>query len=80
MCVLLTTQLLWLVGRLGIRKQVLQHQLVVCRYSDLPYLVHNRCVIDVYGDVFVLSCLLLDSSVGVGAFVIELSQISSFSS
>ena len=36
-----------------------------------------RCVIKVFGDVFMLSRCLLDFSVDVGAFVIGLSQISS---
>ena len=39
--------------------------------------VLNRCVIEVFGDIFVLSRCFLDLSVGVGAFVIALSQISS---
>ena len=40
--------------------------------------VRNRCAIAVFGEVFVLSQCFLDFSVGVGAFVIGLSQISSF--
>ena len=40
--------------------------------------VHNRCVIEVFGGVFVLSRCFLDFSVGVGAFVIGMSRISSF--
>ena len=46
--------------------------------SDSPKLVRNRCVIESFGDVFVLSCCPFDISVDVGAFVIGLSQISSF--
>ena len=46
--------------------------------SDHPKSVRNRCVIDDFGGVFVLSRCILDFSVGVGAFVIGLSQISSF--
>ena len=46
--------------------------------TDRPMSVRNRCVIEVFGGVFVLSRCLLDFSVGVGAFVIGLSQISFF--
>ena len=47
--------------------------------TDRPKSVRNRCVIEVFGVVFVLtSCCVLDVSVGVGAFIIRLSQISSF--
>ena len=43
-----------------------------------PKSVRNRCVIEVVGGVFMFSRCFLDFSVGVGAFVIGLSQISSF--
>ena len=46
--------------------------------TDRPKSVRNRCVIEVFGGVFVLSRCFLDMSVGVGAFVKGLSQISSF--
>ena len=46
--------------------------------TDHPMSVTNRCVIEVFGGVFMLSRCFLDISVGVGAFVIGLSQISSF--
>ena len=46
--------------------------------SDRPKSVRNRCVIELFGDVFVLSCCPFDISGGIGAFVIGLSQISSF--
>ena len=46
--------------------------------TDRPKLVCNCCVIEVFDNVFVLSHCFLDFSVGVGAFVIGLSQISSF--
>ena len=46
--------------------------------TDHPKSVRNRCVIEVFGGVFVLSRCFSDFSVGVGAFVIGLSQISSF--
>ena len=40
--------------------------------------VRNRCVIEVFGGVFVLSSGVLDFASGVGIIVIGLSQISSF--
>ena len=43
-----------------------------------PKSVRNRCVIEVFGGVCVLSRWFLEFSVGVGAFVIRMSQISSF--
>ena len=46
--------------------------------TDRHKLVCNRCVIQVFGGVFMLSRCFLDFSVGVGTFVIGLSQISSF--
>ena len=46
--------------------------------TDRPKSVRNRCVIEVFGGVFVLSRRFLDLSVGVGVFVIRLSQISFF--
>ena len=44
------------------------------RSMSVPY----QFVIEVFGGVFVLSFSFLDFSVGAGAFVIGLSQISSF--
>ena len=52
--------------------------LAVVTQTDRPKSVRNRCVIEVFGDVFRVSSCFLDFSVGVGAFVIGLSQISSF--
>ena len=46
--------------------------------TDRPKSVRNRCVIEVFGGVLYAVTLLLDLSVGVGAFVIGL--ISSFCS
>ena len=47
--------------------------------TDRAETVQNRCVIEVFECVCVLSCcFLVFFSVGVGAFVIRLSQISSF--
>ena len=45
--------------------------------TDRPRSVCNRCAIEVFGGVFVLSRCFVDFSVGVGAFGIGLSQISS---
>ena len=45
--------------------------------ADRPVSVCNRCVIEVFGGV--LCCpLVFEFSVGIGVFVIGLSQISSF--
>ena len=46
--------------------------------TDRPKSVRNRCVIEVFGGVCVLSRCFLGFSVGVGAFVIGLSLVSSF--
>ena len=46
--------------------------------TDRPKSVRNRCVIELFAASFVLSLCPFDISVGVGAFVIGLSQISSF--
>ena len=46
--------------------------------TDRPKSVRNRCVIKVFGGVFMLSRCFLDCSVGVGVFFTGLSQISSF--
>ena len=73
--VLLITRLLRLVGKLSARKP---SGVAVVTPTDCPKSVCNRCVIEVFGRVFVLSRCFLDFSVGVGAFVIGLSQISSF--
>ena len=47
--------------------------------TDRPKSVRNRCEIEVFGGVFAFSLCFLDISVGVRAFVIDFSQISSFS-
>ena len=46
--------------------------------TDRPKSVHNRCLIERFVALFVLSLCPFDISVCVGAFVIGLSQISSF--
>ena len=52
--------------------------MAVVTTSDCPQSVRFRCVIECSDGVFVLSHCFLDFSVGVRAFVIGLSQISSF--
>ena len=54
-----------------IRKNTLQN------FTVLSWFL-NRFVIEVFGGVFVWSCCFVDFSVGIGAFIIGLSQISSF--
>ena len=46
--------------------------------TDRHKSARNRCVMEVFGGVFVLWCCFLNFSVGVGYFVIGLSQIYSF--
>ena len=50
----------------------------VVTITDRPKLVCNRCVIDLFVALFVLSLCPVDISAGVWAFVIGLSQVSSF--
>ena len=78
MCVLLITRLLWLVGRWA-RKPVNHTSWVaLVTPTDRPKSVRNRCLIELFcGVVCVVTCPF-DISVGVGAFVIGLGQISSF--
>ena len=52
--------------------------MTIVTQTDRPKSVRNRCIIEVFGGVFVLSRSFLDFSLDVGAFVIGLSQISSF--
>ena len=78
MYVLLITRLLRGVGRWA-RKPVNHTSWVaVVTPTDSPKSVRNRCLIELFVALFVLSLCPFDISVGVGAFVIELSQISSF--
>ena len=78
MCVLLITRLLLLVGRWA-RKPVNHTSWVaLVTPTDRPKSVRNRCLIELFcGVVCVVTCPF-DISVGVGAFVIGLGQISSF--
>ena len=77
MCVLLITRLLQLVGRWA-RKPVNHTSWVaLVTPTDRPKSVRNRCLIELFCCVCVVTCPF-DISVGVGAFVIGLDQISSF--
>ena len=69
MCVGLIVQLLPLVDRLGSVHQF-NHIIwvAVVTPTDRPESVRNRCVIYIFGGVFVLSCCLLNLYVGVGAY------------
>ena len=78
-CVLLITRLLLLVGRLSARKPVYHSSRVaVVTPTDRPKSAHNRCVINVLVAFFELSCCIFDLFCGCRAFVIGLSQISSY--
>ena len=76
MCVLLITRLLRL--RALVNRFNHTSGVTVVTPTDLPKSVRNRCVIKVFGGVFMLSRCFLNFSLGVGAFVTELSQTSSF--
>ena len=52
--------------------------MAIITLTGRPRSVRNRCVIEVFDGVFVLSRFFLDFSVGVGASGIGLSQMSSF--
>ena len=80
MCVLLITRFLRLVGREWNLVNRFNHTslVAVVTPTERPKSVRNRCVIEVFSCVFVLSSCFLDFSVGVGALVIGLSQIFSF--
>ena len=78
MCVLLITRLLRGVGRWA-RKPVNHTSWVaVVTPTDRPKSVRNRCLIELFVALLMLSLCPFYISVGVGAFVIGLSQISSF--
>ena len=78
MYVLLITRLLRLVGRWA-RKPVNHTSWVaVVTPTDRPKSVRNRYVIELFCGVVYVVTLPFDISVGVWAFVIGLSQISSF--
>ena len=78
MCVLLITRLLWLVGRWA-RKPVNHTSWVaLVTPTDHPKSVRNLCLIEPFCGVVCAVTCPFDISVGVGAFVIGLGQISSF--
>ena len=78
MCVLLITRLMQLVGRWA-RKPVNHTSWVaLVTPTDRPKSVRNRCLIELFCDVVCVVTCPFDISVGVGAFVIGLGQISSF--
>ena len=78
MCVLLITWLLRLVGRWARKPVNHTSRVALVTPTDRPKSVRNRCLIELFcGVVCVVTCPF-DISVGVGAFVIELGQISSF--
>ena len=78
MCVLLMTRLLRLVGRWA-RKPVNHTSWVaVVIPNDRPKSVRNRCLIELFCGVVCVVTYPSNISVGVGAFVIGLGQISSF--
>ena len=80
MCVLtLDYTTIAVIGKVGPVKPVNHTSWVtVITPTDRPKSVHNRCVIELFGDVFVLSHCPFDISVCIGAFVVGLIQISSF--
>ena len=78
MCVLLITRLLRLVGRWA-RKPVNHTSWVaLVTPTDRPKSVRNRCLIELFCGVVCVVICPFDISVGVGAFVTGLGQISSF--
>ena len=52
--------------------------MAIVNLTDRPKLVRNRCVIEVFGSIFVLSHCLFDFSDGVGAFVIDRTESDRF--
>ena len=80
MSFLLQTLLLRGVGRWAHKPLNHTSWVAVVTPTDRPKSVRNRCLIERFLTLFVLSLCPFDISVGVGAFVIGLGQISSFSS
>ena len=79
MYVLLITRMLRGVGRWASKPVNHISWVAVVTPTDRPKSVRNRCLIELFFvALFVLSLCPFDISVGVGAFVIGLSQISSF--
>ena len=69
-CVLTEYYLFWVVH--------LTSWVAVVTPTDRPKSARNRCVFELFVALFVLSFCPFDNSAGVGAYVIGLSQISSF--
>ena len=65
-------------GKVGPVNQVNTSWVAIVTPTDRPKSVRNRSVIEFFVALFVLSFCPLDISVGVGAFVIGLSQMPSF--
>ena len=59
-------------------KAVLRSFVAVVTPTDRPKSVRNRCLIQLFVALFMMSLCPFDISVGVGAFVKGLGQISSF--
>ena len=78
MCVLLITRLLRGVGRWACKPVNHTSWVAVVTPTDRPKSARNRCLIELFVAFFVLSLSPFDISVGVGAFIIGLSQTSSF--
>ena len=78
MCVLLITRLLRGVGRWARKPVNHTSWVVVVTPTDRPKSVRNCCLIELFCGVVLLSLCPFDISVGIGAFVIGLGQISSF--
>ena len=78
MCVLLITRLLWGVDRWARIPVNHTSWVAVVTQTDRPKSVRNFCLIELFVALFVLSLCPFDISVGIGAFVIGLGQISSF--
>ena len=78
MDVLLIARLLRGVGRWARIWVNLTSCVGVVTQTDRPKSVRNRCIIEFFVALFVLSLYTFDNSIGIGVFVIEMSQISSF--
>ena len=78
MCVLLITRLLRGVGRWASKSINHTSLVAIVTPTDRPKSVRNRCLIELFCGVACVVALPFDISVGVGAFVIGLGQISSF--
>ena len=75
---LLITRLLWLVGRWARIPVNHTSWVALVTPTDRPKSVRNRCLIELFCGVVCVVICPFDISVGVGAFVIGLGQISSF--